>query len=232
VVHANRNRALAWLERLLLVVGVCSLGYYGYRTVEARQFQQEQTAALEALLHSRDAMPAVAAPMERTADAASSSDTLAPTAALPVTRSPLSRDLERVHGVPGAFALLDIPRLKISTPVLSGDDQATLDLGVGHLPETPRPWESGNSAFAAHRDGLFRPLKNIRIGDEIRVRSTHGSFTYRVTHTRIVKPDDVSVLDPTDADTLTLITCYPFTYVGHAPRRFIVTATKMERRRN
>lgn len=127
----------------------------------------------------------------------------------------------------GAFALLEIPRLKISTPVLAGDDEETLDLGVGHLPDTPRPWESGNSAFAAHRDGVFRPLKDIRIGDEVHVRSPEGVFTYRVKETKVVKPDDLSVLDRSETDTLTLITCYPFSYVGHAPRRFIVRAEKL-----
>ena len=126
--------------------------------------------------------------------------------------------------------LLEIPRLSVSSPVLSGDDASVLDVAVGHLPDTPLPGRGGNSAFAAHRDGLFRPLKNIRAGDEVRVRTREGDFVYRVRGTKIVQPDDLSVLDPTGTDTLTLITCYPFSYVGHAPRRFIVRAEREELR--
>jgi sortase A len=112
---------------------------------------------------------------------------------------------------------------------MSGDDEATLDLAVGHLPDTPRPWEPGNSAMAAHRDGLFRPLRRIKVGDELRVRTRHGDFTYRVRETKIVMPDDLSVLEPTANATVTLITCYPFDFIGHAPKRFIVHADRVGR---
>jgi sortase A len=89
------------------------------------------------------------------------------------------------------------------------------------------PWERGNSAVAGHRDGLFRPLKNVKIGDEIRFRTTRREFRYRVTRTAIVKPDDLSVLAPQAGPaTLTLITCYPFSYVGTAPERFVVHAAR------
>jgi sortase A len=125
------------------------------------------------------------------------------------------------------LGLIEIPRLNLSSPVLSGDGAATLDIAVGHLPDTPKPWERGNSALAAHRDGLFRPLKNIRVGDDVRVRSVHGDFVYRVRHLKIVTPEDLSVLAPTNTDTLTLITCYPFNFIGHAPKRFIVQAERV-----
>jgi LPXTG-site transpeptidase (sortase) family protein len=124
--------------------------------------------------------------------------------------------------------MLDIPRLSMSTPVVRGDDDATLQLAAGHLPDTPKPWEPGNSAIAGHRDGLFRPLKNIRVGDEVFVRTTRGDLRYRVSDTRIVTPDDLSVLRPTASHTLTLITCYPFYYVGSAPKRFIVHAERVD----
>jgi sortase A len=90
------------------------------------------------------------------------------------------------------------------------------------------PWEGGNTAFAAHRDGLFRPLRHVKIGDEVRVRSERGELIYRVDETKIVTPDDLSVLEPRSADTLTLITCYPFNFIGNAPKRFIVHATRLE----
>lgn len=125
--------------------------------------------------------------------------------------------------------MLDVPRLKLSTPVIQGDDTTTLKRAVGHLPDTPMPWEAGNSAVAGHRDGLFRPLKNVKVGDEIRFRTTRDEFTYRVTHTAIVMPNDLSVLEPQQAQaSLTLITCYPFTYVGSAPKRFVVRAERLE----
>jgi sortase A len=124
------------------------------------------------------------------------------------------------------LGMLEVPRLKLSTPVVQGDDDLTLSKAVGHLPDTPLPWQKGNSAVAAHRDTLFRPLKDIAVGDKVVLRTPTGDLRYRVTHTSIVNPDDVWVLDPGPRDMLTLITCYPFYYVGHAPQRFIVHAER------
>jgi LPXTG-site transpeptidase (sortase) family protein len=127
----------------------------------------------------------------------------------------------------GLVGMLDVPRLQLSTPVIEGDDSLTLKRAVGHLPDTPMPWNAGNSAIAGHRDGLFRPLKDVKVGDEIRFRTTRDEFRYRVTKTSIVMPDDLSVLAPqSDPATLTLITCYPFYYVGSAPKRFVVHAAR------
>ena len=127
----------------------------------------------------------------------------------------------------GLVGMLDVPRLNLTTPVIEGDDDTTLKRAVGHLPDTPLPWERGNSAFAGHRDGLFRPLKDIKVGDEIRFRTSRAEFRYRVTGTSIVMPDDLSVLDNGSEPTLTLITCYPFYYVGNAPKRFIIHAERL-----
>jgi sortase A len=127
----------------------------------------------------------------------------------------------------GLVGMLDVPRLQLSTPVIEGDDSRTLKRAVGHLPDTPMPWTAGNSAIAGHRDGLFRPLKDVEIGDEIRFRTTREEYRYRVTKTAIVMPDDLSVLArQPDSATLTLITCYPFYYVGAAPQRFVVHAAR------
>jgi LPXTG-site transpeptidase (sortase) family protein len=127
----------------------------------------------------------------------------------------------------GLVGMLDVPRLELTTPVIEGDDEATLKRAVGHLPDTPLPWENGNSALAGHRDGLFRPLKDIKVGDEIRFRTSRQEIVYRVSDLSIVAPDDLSVLQPQPEPTLTLITCYPFYYVGNAPKRFIVHATRV-----
>jgi sortase A len=132
--------------------------------------------------------------------------------------------------VPGApLGVLEIPRLGLSVVVVSGDDDSTLSRAVGHLPDTPAPWEDGNSALAAHRDTYFRPLEHIRPGDTIHVTTLQGELRYVVRETMIVEPTDLWVLDPTETPALTLITCYPFQFIGHAPQRFIVRAERIER---
>jgi sortase A len=127
----------------------------------------------------------------------------------------------------GLIGELTIPRLHLSAPVKAGDDDAVLDFSVGYLRDTPLPWMPGNSAFAAHRDRLFRPLANIREGDAIMLSTPRGMLNYRVLKTLIVNPQDVWVLQPLPGVSLTLITCYPFAFVGHAPHRFIVQAEKI-----
>jgi len=107
------------------------------------------------------------------------------------------------------------------TPV---KDDGTLDRGVGHIEGTATPGAEGNSGIAGHRDGFFRGLKDIAAGDVIELDTLHGRESYRVERTWIVDPEDVSVLDPTTTRALTLVTCYPFYFVGSAPRRFIVRA--------
>jgi sortase A len=122
---------------------------------------------------------------------------------------------------------LEITRLGLSGVVIEGDVDAVLDRAIGHLPDTPLPWKEGNSALAAHRDTIFRPLKGVRLGDVLRLKTPHGDFDYRVSETLIVKPDEVWVLDPTPVTTLTLISCWPFNYIGNAPERFIVRAERI-----
>jgi len=119
---------------------------------------------------------------------------------------------------------LYIPRLGVAGVVVEGDESHVLDRAIGHLPDTPLPWQTGNSALAAHRDTIFRPLKDVRSGDVLRLATPHGDFTYRVRETVIVQPDDLWVLDATPVSMLTLISCYPFHYIGPAPERFIVRA--------
>jgi sortase A len=127
---------------------------------------------------------------------------------------------------PGAvLGELQIPRVGIDTIVLEGDDDTTLRRGAGHIPETDMPGEpGGNVGIAAHRDTYFRPLRLIRARDLIVIRTPAGDYRYRVQSTRVVEPDDIAVLDNTGQRVLTLVTCYPFYYVGAAPHRFIVRA--------
>jgi sortase A len=123
--------------------------------------------------------------------------------------------------------VLEIARIGLSGVVAEGDDTAILAHAIGHLPDTPLPWQSGNSALAAHRDAIFRPLEDVRSGDVLRLRTPYGEFTYRVRETLIVKPEDLWVLDATPETMLTLISCYPFDYIGAAPERFIVRAERI-----
>lgn len=119
---------------------------------------------------------------------------------------------------------LEIPRLAISAKILEGTSDATLDKAVGHLTNTPIPGEPGNIALAAHRDTFFRPLRNIKVNDEITITDQDITYRYRVDSTAIVLPTDLTVLDSRGHDSLTLITCYPFYFIGSAPKRFIVHA--------
>src|SRR4029434_6688341 len=133
-------------------------------------------------------------------------------------------------GVGEPIGTLEITRVGLAGVVVEGDSDAVLDRAIGHLPDTPLPWKDGNSALAAHRDTIFRPLKGVRLGDVLRHKTPHGDFDYRVNETLIVKPEDVWVLDPTSNSTLTLISCWPFNYIGHAPERFIVRAERVKNR--
>lgn len=142
------------------------------------------------------------------------------------TAAPAVVDASAALATDSLIGSLEIPRLRLSAMIAEGDDDATLKVAIGHLPDTAFPWHDGNSALAGHRDTFFRPLQHIRVGDELRVSTVHGDFRYQVRETMVVGPNDVWVLDPTDRPTLTLITCYPFTYVGKAPRRFIVKAER------
>lgn len=196
--HASerpRRRGWRWLERMLLVIAFVSLGYYGYVALEARMYQAFENRELDAILASAPA------------PVSSGSSRKAP----PATGSVIGR--------------IEIPRLGVSTIIRAGSDARTLSLAVGHIPGTALPGEIGNIGLAGHRDTFFRRLRDIRDDDEIRIVTAEGTVSFRVSDTKIVRPRDTWVLNPTNAPTLTLVTCYPFTYVGAAPQRFIVSAT-------
>jgi sortase A len=187
-----------WLARLLILVGAVVLAWAGYAALSARWAQREYQKVVDA---QRSLPPP---PPE------------APKPVLPVSM-PLGEPI----------GTLIVPRLGLSAVVAEGDDKPVLDDAAGHLPDTALPWNDGNAAVAAHRDGLFRPLKGIRVGDRLRFETVHGDFEYRVTETYIVEPNDIWVLNPTLEPTLTLISCYPFNFIGNAPKRFIVKAERL-----
>ena len=129
---------------------------------------------------------------------------------------------------PEPLAVLRIPRIRLEVPVLKGTDEVTLNRAVGHIEDTAIPGSDGNSGIAGHRDGFFRGLKDIAVGDAIELETLEAREVYRVERTWIVDPEDISVLDPTTTRSLTLVTCYPFYYVGSAPKRFIVRAVRVD----
>ena len=119
---------------------------------------------------------------------------------------------------------IEIPAVGLATRVLEGSNARTLWLAVGHIPGTALPGPTGNVGLAGHRNTFFGPLRRIRVGDEIRFTTVAGTFKYRVISLRIVLPNAIEVLNATQLPTLTLVTCYPFDFIGTAPQRLIVHA--------
>ncbi len=153
-----------------------------------------------------------------------------------------SHEFDQVlHGTPAASAKspdtanregallgrLEIKSVGLSAMIQEGVEDETLRRAVGHIPGTPSLGKQGNIGLAAHRDTFFRGLRNIRLNDEITLTTTNGDTRYRVASTQIVDPEDTKVLDDSPDYLLTLVTCYPFNFVGTAPKRFIVRAHKV-----
>lgn len=134
--------------------------------------------------------------------------------------------LEAFAEVP--LAILRMERLGVEVPVYNGTEHPRLDRGAGRIRGTGWIHGPGNLGIAAHRDGFFRPLKDVEIGDRLHLVTPRGVREYSVVSTEITTPDDVSVLAPADDQRITLVTCYPFYFVGNAPERFIVTAVAFE----
>jgi sortase A len=118
--------------------------------------------------------------------------------------------------------VLTIPAIGLTVPIFEGTSDLVLNRGVGWIEGTAALGVSGNLGLAGHRDGYFRGLKDLKIGDVIEVQTVERTMRYRVDETLIVEPSDVFVLEPTQEPSITLVTCYPFYFVGHAPQRYIV----------
>jgi sortase A len=127
-----------------------------------------------------------------------------------------------------SLARFEIPRLNMDTVVIEGDTDADLRRAIGHIPGTALPGSAGNVGIAGHRDTFFRPLRNVRAGDVISLQTKGATYRYKVESTEVVMPDRSDVLNPTPEPHLTLVTCFPFYYVGSAPKRFIVRAREIQ----
>lgn len=229
------RRVLSWIERVLLVLGIVCLGYWGYVSAEAALYQAYETRELDAILASvaepaarPDPAPSTGEAVVPQAGPADATATAGGTSATAGRKAPGTTATSDATGTgrsrrTGAIGRIEIPRLGVNAVVRTGSDARTLRLAVGHIPGTAAPGQ-GNTGLAAHRDTFFRRLGSIERGDEIRVVTPEGTFRYTVEETMVVEPTDVWVLDPTDDPALTLVTCYPFRFVGSAPQRFIVRA--------
>jgi len=129
----------------------------------------------------------------------------------------------------GLIGRMEIPRLRLSVMVFEGIDKTTFRRAAGHIPGTALPGQPGNVGLSGHRDTFFRPLKDLRIKDEVQIATLRGNFKYEVESLRVVEPEDVGVLAASADNVLTLVTCYPFYYVGPAPQRWIVRARQVVR---
>jgi sortase A len=232
-----------------MMVGVSLLGVALAASVPRWQYQAEQRrafpdTAVTSPLEPRDIAPAGISPSKQeradesssdaavALDAKESTETLnaedqPPTSSKPALEPVNTATTEHVLD-PHLFGRIEIPRLGLEAIVREGEDEVTLSRAVGYLPGTARPGEGGNTALAGHRDTFFRSLKGIEVDDRIRLVTRDETYEYRVDSLRVVQPTEVSVLESTGTEELTLVTCYPFRFIGPAPARFIVKATRVQ----
>jgi sortase A len=194
------NRFMRWSRDAFLTVGVLTLGYNGFVVLDSKLYQAVEASHFQQQLES--AGPPIAS-AERVRE-------------LPIPPTPR-----------GVLGKIEITRIGLAAMIVEGTDERTLRRAVGHIPGTSLPGQQGNVAIAGHRDTFFRVLDKILNDDEITLTTLHGTYRYLVDSTQVVAPEDTQVLDDSDDTILTLVTCYPFYFVGPAPKRFIVRAHKI-----
>jgi sortase A len=192
---------LAWLERALWTAGCCALGYYVFTSIDASLTQSKLARSFE------KSRTHIAVTPQATFDYS-------------------TPDIHEAPARPGIRLIgrLEIPKLDLSSVILEGDGSQTLRVGLGHVPATPLPGQPGNVVIAGHRDTFFRPLLKIQICDEVSIDTTARTYYYQVRSFEIVDPRNINALRFHNKNELTLITCYPFSYIGPAPKRFVVHA--------
>jgi sortase A len=216
------RKSLAWAEVAFLLAGFGLLAvFFGQKAYE-KLFQSYQEYRFE---QEREGRQASAADFIKRKAGLSKPDEAPAEPAKPEAKTATTRKPALAQGE--IVGRIVIPRIGVSAMVQEGVDKKTLSRAVGHVPSTSLPGYGGNVALAAHRDTHFRPVKNLKVGDRIEMETAGATYKYRVEKMWIVSPKDVSVLKPTPGPALTLITCYPFQYVGHAPKRYIVRATQL-----
>jgi sortase A len=201
------KRFLKWGQRVFFACAVVLLGYCAFALVDAWIFQRRESRELDRLLRDRHV---------------ASQGTPQPEPSAAPKGAPAA-------AADGLIGRIEIPRLLVSAVVVEGVDKITLRRAVGHIPGTALPGQAGNVGLAGHRDTFFRSLRDVKIKDEVQFSTLAGNFNYEVESLRVVDPDNVGVLAPSDHNVLTLVTCYPFYFVGPAPQRWIVRARQVVR---
>jgi len=201
----RQKRTRVWGQYALIATGLSALAYCAFAFTEALRYQ---ALAREQMRKARVVLPE---PLTTQNSAAMS----------PPTPLPLGGGMALVGRI-------DVPRIHISTMVAEGTSPRILRVAVGHIPGTASPGQAGNVGLAAHRDVFFRHLGELKSGDLIRLTVPGGEYVYSVRFTDVVSPNETWVLEPSVNQELTLVTCYPFYYVGPAPKRFIVRARRVD----
>ena len=205
---------LRWSRYLSLGVGILLLGYCGFVLLDARLYETYQSRRFQQALKSLTPSIGGAENLHSSSLPAAEAES-----------NPTRTESPGIAGRGGsALGRIEISAIGLEAMIMEGTDAKTLRRAVGHIAGTPLPGQQGNVAIAGHRDTFFRALRNIREDDEITLTTLAGSYRYRVNSIKVVEPDDMAVLDNSDAAILTLVTCYPFYFVGPAPKRFVVRA--------
>jgi sortase A len=202
---------------LFFITGILALSYCSYVLLDAKLYQVYQTRRFQQEL--------------KDSQASSGNRELVHTSSLPPLEEAKPERVESLgltDNRRSALGRIEIRAIGLSAMILEGIDERTLRRAVGHIPNTPLPGQPGNVALAGHRDTFFRALRNIHKNDEITLETLSGLYRYRVDSTEVVDPRETRVLDNSEDAILTLVTCYPFAFVGPAPKRFVVRAHKLE----
>jgi sortase A len=236
------SRLLRLVEIALCITGIVLLGFVLGESLLRWDYQAQQERALErgpaVSVPANEPLLApepAAGPVEIADAAAISTETFGPPELVqaspvkrPETPAPKIRKTRKEPAIdPTALGRIEIPRLGVMAIVKEGADEGTLSRAVGLVRGSARPGEVGNMVLAGHRDTFFRPLRNIKVNDRIRMVVPPNTYEYEVQSLRVVAPEETSVLDSKGVEELTLVTCFPFRFIGPAPDRFIVSATRV-----
>jgi LPXTG-site transpeptidase (sortase) family protein len=244
--HPRKSRtARGWFVRwaaplLLFLIGCFALGYYAYDILDARYFQDEQSRQFDQALSNAHDDSAISPPSSKSPAEELRAEALAdlksrekqpstPPKMPAFAESASANEPKQPETAAGNIPLgrIEIASVGLSAMIQEGTSNRTLQRGVGHIAGTALLGKSGNVGLAAHRDTFFRKLRDIKSGDDIKLTTLAGSVMYRVELISIVEPEDSRVLADSGENTLTLVTCYPFSYIGPAPKRFIVRARQI-----
>lgn len=212
-----KQRLLLWSRYVFFFVGVLVLGYVAVTLLEVKLYQTSETRRFQLALKASRASGGDVSPapslLPPVAGADANQAKVGNVATAGARNSPLGR--------------IEISSIGVAAMILEGVDSRTLRRAIGHIPGTAFPGQRGNVGLAGHRDTFFRALRNIRKDDEITLETLDGSYRYRVDFTRVVAPEYIEALSGSEDASLTLVTCYPFSFVGPAPQRFIVRAHRV-----